>query len=356
MRKNHWLWLMVAGLGLSSGLWADNTASAGAKAASSEQAAPAPSFSSFKEAYAAGNQALKDRKFTEAAMDYEAAEGLASSPKGKSQAVNAQGWALLKARKLDEAKKAFGQAVEDDPTNKIALKNLGFVSFRRYEYGLAGVDELKEAVKNLEASGEDPELLERAKGAMTREDDYAKATPEAEEDLSSMSFKALLALGDKVQAEGQFEEAMKVFKQAESIAKSPAAKATAANRQGKVLLDARKPNESVAYFEEAVKEEPKEKVYLNNLGFGYWVLYDSGKGGAADLKKSVDAFYQMNSIDPSYHGENLKMALDELKDADPDAAKSYSVKEDNESEDNQAAGDDSGSAKKDENAPANTAQ
>src|SRR5579862_2148603 len=59
-------------------------------------------FKSFKEAYAAGNQSLKDYKFDEAAADYDAAENLASSDKGKSQAANAQGWAYWKAKKLEE--------------------------------------------------------------------------------------------------------------------------------------------------------------------------------------------------------------------------------------------------------------
>jgi len=352
MRKIHYLWLFVLGVSLSFSAWADDKPAAETKPAAVDQAASAkPSFSSFKEAYAAGNQALKDRKFSEASADYGVAEDMATSPKGKSQAANAQGWALWKAKKIDEAKKVFARAVEEDPQSKIALKNLGVVSFHRYEYGFAGLDELKEAVKNLEASGEDQELLERAKGALTREEDYAKATPEAEADLSSMNFKALVVLGNKLQSEGQFDQALKAFKQAEVIAKSPAAKGNAANLQGKVLLDARKPHESVPYFEQAVKEQPKEKVYLNNLGFGYWVLYDSGKGGAADLKKSVDAFYQMNALDPSYHGENLKMALDELKEVDPEAAKSYTIKDDkDESEDSQATTDDAskkGAAKED---------
>ena len=77
-----------------------------------------------------------------------------------------------------------------------------------------------------------------------------------------------------------------------------------------------------------MKVQPTEKVYQNNLGFGYWVLYDSGKGNVEDLKKSADAFYKANSIDASYHGDNLKMALDELKDVDPEAAKAYTAKDD----------------------------
>jgi hypothetical protein len=53
------------------------------------------------------------------------------------------------------------------------------------------------------------------------------------------------------------------------------------------------------------------------------MLYDSGKGTVADLKKAVELFYKANAIDPSYHSENMAMALDDLKDADPNAAKAY---------------------------------
>src|ERR1035441_9527207 len=81
---------------------------------------PAPSFKSFKEAYSAGNDSLKNRKFTEAAANYGAAEDLGSNPKAKSQAANAQGWAYLKSRKLAEAKKAFARAIEENADNKLA--------------------------------------------------------------------------------------------------------------------------------------------------------------------------------------------------------------------------------------------
>ena len=123
----------------------------------------APSYKNFKEAYAAGNDALKDRKFKEAAAAYEAAETLASTSKGKSQMANAQGWAMLKAKDLGEAKKSFARAVEENGENKVALKNLGVVEYHLYEYGLEGAEILKESIKHLEASGDDPELLERAK-------------------------------------------------------------------------------------------------------------------------------------------------------------------------------------------------
>ena len=294
------------------------------------EAAPQAVYKTFKEAYAAGNQALKDRKFNEAVAHYQSAEELANTAKAKSQAANAQGWALIKAKKLTEAKKVLGRAVEEDDSNKVALKNLGVVSYRLYEYGLAGVDELKSAVKNLEASGENPEQLERAKGDLTREESYAQATPVPEPDLSQMKYKELCALGDKLQVEGRFEGALKAFAAAESKAISPEAKSSAANRQGKALLDARKPGEAVSHFERAVEYRPADKqlkVFLNSLGLAYWSIYDSGKGKSDDLKKAVDAFYKANSIDASFHSENIAMALAELKEVDPEAAKAYVIKE-----------------------------
>lgn len=256
---------------------------------------------------------------------------MAAGSKAKSQAANAQGWAFLKGRKLSEAKNAFARSVEENPDNKLALKNLGAVEYNLYEYGIGTIDDLKEAVKNLEASGENQEDLERAKAAVGLEESYAKATPEAVPDTSSMNFKTLCALSDKLQEQGRIEEALKILKKAASITTSPSGKAAAANRQGKLLLDARKPGESVPYFEEAVKNQPKDKVYLNNLGWGNWVLYQSGKGEESELKQAVDAFYKMNSIDPSYHSENLKIALDELKEVDPDAVKAYTVKDESTS-------------------------
>ena len=104
---------------------------------------------------------------------------------------------------------------------------------------------------------------------------------------------------------------------------------------------------SVEYFEQAVKLQPKEKTYLNNFGWSNWTLYVSGKGGEAELKKAVESFYKMNSLDPSYHGESLKMALEELKEVDPGTAKAYTIKDDNNS-DNDKAGDSKDEKNKDE--------
>lgn len=339
MRKVHLAW-MLAFLGAplmvsAQGNATAHNSSAGSNdstsAIASSKAAAAPAYKNFKEAYTAGNDALKDRKFEESAAAYGAAEDLASTPKAKSQAANAQGWAYLKARKLEEAKKAFARSVEENADNKIALKNLGAVEYDLYEYGMGTVDDLKDAVKNLEASGENQEDLENAKAAMAREEDQAKATPAADSNASGMNFKALCALSDKLEEQGQTDQALAVLSKAAAAATSPSGKAAAANRRGKVLLDAHRPTKAEPYFEEAVKNQPEDKVYLNNLGWNNWVLYQAGKGDEPELKKSVDAFYRMNSVDPSYHGDNLKMALDELKDVDPEAAKAYTVKDESAS-------------------------
>jgi tetratricopeptide (TPR) repeat protein len=306
-------------------IWADKQ---GAGQTSTPETSRESSFESFKSAYSAGDQALKARKFDDAVANYAAAGNLTTNGKRKSEAANAQGWVFIRANKWKNAKESFSRAVETDPNNKLALKNLGVTEFRLYEYGLAGVEELKESVKNLETSGENIEMLESARAALSREESYLLATPVPEAGLTEKNFRSLLSLGDKAQSQGQFHLAMKAFKQAETIAISPISKAAAANRQGKAMLDARRPNEAVICFEHAVKTQPVEKIYLNNLGYGYWILYDSGKGGKSELKKAVDAFYLVNSIDPSYQSDNLKTALNELKEVDPEAAKAYLVKED----------------------------
>ncbi len=339
MRKFHFDWLLALLLAPMVASAQDNKPASPSSAGTGDsaqgapsQGIPAASFKSFKEAYAAGNDALKNRKFEEAVADYGAAEDLASGDKAKSQAANAQGWAYLKGRKLEAAKRAFARSIEENGDNKLALKNLGAVEYDLYQYGTGTVDDLKESVKNLEASGENQEDLESAKAALTREEGQAQATPPAEADTAGLNLKALLDLSDKLEEEGQIDQALKVLEKAGTMARSHSGRAAAANRRGKLLLDARRPTKAEPYFEEAVENQPKNKVYLNNLGWNNWVLYQSGSAGDAGLKKAVDAFYQMNSIDPSYHVENLKMALDELKDVDPEAAKAYTVKDESASD------------------------
>ena len=71
--------------------------------------------------------------------------------------------------------------------------------------------------------------------------------------------KELSSYGDKLgELEGKFDEAMKAFEQAETIAVSPDPKGTAANRQGKLLLDLVIAGEAVD-FEQAVSYKPSDK-------------------------------------------------------------------------------------------------
>src|SRR5665213_1986120 len=286
------------------------------------------SYGSFKEAYSSGNDALKKGHYSEAVKAYEAAEGLASSAKGRSDAYNAAGWALVKAKKWPEAKAVFKEAVDEDNTSTIALKNLGFACFNLYEYGFAGAEELKNAIQYLEASGENEDLLDRAKSELSLEEFYNQTTPQPEPSLKDKSFKSLLAMGDEAQANGRYDLAIKIFKRAAAIASTVSSKALVANRQGKVFLDAEKAVGVHLHFEEAVKEKPKEKVYLNNLAYSYWVVYDSGKGTVEDLKKSTDIYYRVNAIDSTFHNDMFKVVLDELKEVDPSSASQYTVGED----------------------------
>jgi len=308
------------------------------------QSSPAVSYTSFKSAYSSGNDALKKGRFVEAAKAYEAAEEMASSAKGRCDAYNAAGWALMKAKKWPDAKTVLMEAVTEDKDSKIAQKNLGFVCFNLYEYGFAGTEELKNAIQYLEASGENEELLDRAKSDLSREESYAQATPEPEPGFKDKSFKTLLAMGDEAQANGKYAVAIKIFKHAALAANSSSSKGLAANRLGKVLLDDRKPREAVLSFEEAVKEKPKEKVYLSNLAYSYWTVYDSGKGTVDDLKKAADTYYRVNSQDSTFHNEMLKMVLEELKEVDPAIASQYAVTEDstdaNKAADVKGPGDD----------------
>src|ERR1700677_4013116 len=181
---------------------------------SASQNAPNIFYDSFKEAYSAGNDALKNGRYLEAVKAYKRAEGLASWAKGRSDAYNAAGWALVRAKKWPEAKAVFKEAVDEDNDSTIALKNLGFACFNLYEYGFAGAEELKNAIQYLEASGENEDLLDRAKSELSLEESYTQITPEPEPDLKDKSFKTLLAMGDTAQANGRYDLAIKIFKHA----------------------------------------------------------------------------------------------------------------------------------------------
>lgn len=318
--------LLFAGAGPAAAMDDNN------KKKASEAAASEPSFTDFREAYSAGDAALSAGRYAEAAAAYGQAEEHAQTDEGRSQAANAYGYALMKARRYAEAVEPLERAVRFDPSNKVALSNLGFAHYRKYEFGWAGRQALEKGIEYLELAAKvdpsyKPELLERAKADLAREELYAQATPITEEPAAGMGYKAAVELGDRAQAQGQFDLAVRAFRQAEQDARSPRAKASAANRQGKALLDARKPGEALVHFQRAVELDPEEKVFLNNLGFAYWMLWDSGKGDVEDLKKAVGVFYKVNEMDASYHSQNFWMALSALKETDPEAAKAYEVQE-----------------------------
>ena len=291
-------------------------------------------FANFREAYDAGNRLLRERKFQSAVDAYTQAENFASAPSVKSQAANAAGWTLVKARKWSEAREIFRRAVQYDPKTKPALGNLGYSALKIYQYGLGSDPDFEEALKSLEAcSAIDPaykaDLLESAKTIQARHESNGTVTP-IPAPKAGVSYMEAKTLGDKAQAQGQYDLALQYFKKAEAGATTAKAKGAAANRQGLVLLEARRPKEAVVHFERAMKAEPSEKIFLNNLGLAYWTLYDAGLADTAVLKQAVDAFYKSNGMDASYHGENLRMALNELKEADPESAKPYDSKKDPE--------------------------
>lgn len=291
------------------------------------------SFHSFKEAYAAADALFAEAKWMEAAELYAQAEKHASTDKGKSQASNAQGYALLKARKYQEAVDAFSRAVQADPSNLVALSNLGYAYHRLYVYRLVeGLEPLVKAESYLKLAEQidpnyKPELLQQVVSDLEREKLYAQATPIAQKPTPGMGYKAAVALGDQAQEQGQFDLAVEAFVLAEKEAHSSRAKASAANRAGKVYLDSRRPKEAIAHFQQAVEYDPKEKVFLNNLGFAYWMFWDSGRGTVEDLKKAVALFYQVNEWDPTYRPGNFRMALETLREAAPEAAKEYEIQE-----------------------------
>ncbi len=320
------------GLSLMAGVALAGPGEKAKPAASNGAEVSVPKMSTFREAYDAGNKFLREHKYAEAVQAYQQAEGLASSNSVKSQAVNAAGWALVKGRKWSEAKAMMQKAVELDPKNKVALANVGYTGLKMHEYGLGTEQDFEDAVAALEAcSAIDPaykaELLENAKTIQSRLAGDKDVTP-VPEPKAGLSYNEAKLGGDKAQAQGQYDLALRYFKKAEVASMTPKAKGAAANRQGLAMLEARRPKEAVAHFERAVKAEPNEKIFLNNLGLAHWTLYDAGLGDNASLKMAVDAFYKANAMDASYHGDNLRMALDELKAVDPEAAKAYDSQKD----------------------------
>lgn len=289
-------------------------------------------YASFREAYDAGNLFLKGRKFAPAVAAYLQAGDLTTSASAKAQALNAAGWTYIKARKWLQAQEVLLRATQSDPKNKIALGNLGYADLKIYQYGLGDASNLQEAIKNLEAcaaidASYKADLLETAKTIRDRREAEGTVTP-IPAPKPGVSYNDAKILGDKAQAQGQYDLALQYFRKAEAASKTPKAKGTAANRQGLVLLEARRPKEAVAHFERAIKADPTEKIFLNNLGLAYWTLYDAGLADVSALRQSVSAFYRANDMDASYHGDNLRMALSELKEVDPDGAKPYDSKRD----------------------------
>jgi tetratricopeptide (TPR) repeat protein len=288
-------------------------------------------FTSFQTAYQAGDQLMHQNGWKGAIQAYQQAVSLTTNHYLKSVAENSEGWAWITLHNYSRAKRSLKRAIHYDSSNKVALSNLGVVYYRMYEFGLEGIRSLKQAIKyfkkcNAIDANYHPELLIRAQEDLDDVDSWAQATPIPSRELrKSLSYQDSIALGDQAQSQGQLPLALKAFQLAAREAHSMRSKASAINRQGKAWLDYHFPSKALSYFKQAVKLEPNQRIYLNNLGFTYWEIYDSGLGNISDLIHAVNLFYRVNALGDSYRIENFKMALAELQRVDPKDAQKYEV-------------------------------
>jgi tetratricopeptide (TPR) repeat protein len=102
----------------------------------------------------AGEAAEQEGDFAFAAANYEKAEAVAGTPKGKGSAANLQGLLALRHRDAKAAVEHLKRATSLDPTNKYAWNNLGVALLRLYDAGAGGKELVEAAVAAFAKVGE----------------------------------------------------------------------------------------------------------------------------------------------------------------------------------------------------------
>jgi len=292
-----------------------------AQPAAETQPAVAPAAKKLPQ-FAKASEALKAGRYEEAFNNYKEAEGMSTSPAGRSNAANGMGLVCIKMHKPVEAVTHLERAVQADPSNKTAWNNLGSCQRTLYETGQAGPAALESAVAAFEKVAAldpsyKPDNLKQAQEMAAREKGWADAAakragaPAATVPVGG-TFQVLKAAGEKAEQEGDFILAKGCYEEAEKVSGTKKGKSSAANMLGLLALKQRDPKAAVENFRRATTQDPTSKYAWNNLGVTLMDSCDAGLMGKEGAAEAVEAFKKVNELDPQFKPENLKRGEDML--------------------------------------------
>ena len=238
------------------------------------------------------------------------------------EAIGYLGWALAEVDSAGPAGKAFKQAIDgltakgDKKKVEIASDNLKSYWTKSFNAGINQIKAAQDAYPEYTKTPTDDEKPLKAEATKQLNDAILSLT--RAKLLRPTSATTIRALGTTYAMMGRYDEAETVLKNGLTEAASDtsvatindALKAVRANKAG-ALLDAKKYDEAIAYYQELTQAEPQNSDHYLGMGSA---LYNraSGKQDAArraDFKLAGDAYSKAFAIKPTNGDLGFNAAL-----------------------------------------------
>jgi len=203
----------------------------------------------------------------------------------KANALKEEGNALYKSKKFNEAIAKYEEASATDPTNMSYLLNIGSAQMGLKNFA-ACVASCEKALEIAAEHGGSFESKAKAFGRIGKAYMRQKKWEDAVK-----AFEAGLLEADDKQIVKNLKKARRELKKAQELAYLDPEKALEAKEKGNELFRAGKFVESIPFYTDAIKRDPKCAVYYMNRAAAYTKLMDFERG-LADSEKGLE-------LDPS---------------------------------------------------------
>lgn len=215
-----------------------------------------------------------------------AADKTIKENKGKSIAAKEKGNTLYKAKKFEEAIAAYDEAISLDPTNMMFLNNKAavFIELKKINEAIELCNDALQVGRANKCSFEDnAKVYQRIAAAHVKNDDIPEAIANYR--------KAQMEFPDKT-IERKIKLMELEYKKQEKLRYINPELALEAKERGNTLFRAGDFPNAIKEYEEAVKRDPTNAIYRNNLAgaFAKMMLFNDAK---REVEKSIE-------LDPKY--------------------------------------------------------
>lgn len=256
-------------------------------------------FETYKEAFAAGQQATKEKKYADAVKNFEEAEKLGANVNEKYNALNQVANNSRTLRKWDDATAAYDKMIGLEGANKNQLSNAKYCKAMVYVWS----GKRKDGLESFLANAADAEMLPNHRGKMAIQAGHElMAQKKFDEALTAYQLvtaqenphpnqlaTTYIAISRIQQAKKEYEEAKSTATKAYEVEKAAAVyKAIAMTRQGEILIAEKKTEEAIEALQKVADNDSfpvgNRAGVLNTIGNLYHNLKKYDESFAAFSK------------------------------------------------------------------------